>query len=253
MDDSYIHHIVPFSENVDYLSSNYISDYHLYICWRQNNSISINAHKEDISVTIPLTISRRLENISWRRLAKQQRVLSEILPSVINWNKHQDVTWLYGPKYTSRCPYENDNTTNDNSSNCINDNTCAGLRDVYDSDDCAVENDDVSADGTCLELTRGNLHKWNDINVDSDDSASFRLTSSMTFETESIASDNESDDNIDAINDYCHLKPVLKQRSNPFVPSSKSKKQVKFSYVINSREYSNELLYDYYFLDTLCL
>lgn len=278
MDDSCIHHTVPFSENVDYLSSNYISDYHLYVCWKQNNTISIKAHKEDISLTIPLTISRRLENTSWRRWVKQQKLLTEILPAAINWNKYQDVTWLYGPKYTSPCPYDQQSTQ---SSQCMNgestntqnrndQNKRKSIKNNQDSSDsnidtymhdCEGNNDSANIsqkhnqneNNTCLELTQSNLRKWNDApDVDSDDSASIRLASSMSFGSDSIPSDGYSDDE-DEMDGYSHIKPVLKQRSNPFVRNSKSKKLVKFSYVINSREYSNGLSFDYYFLDTLCL
>lgn len=265
MDDSCIHHTVPFSENVDYLSSNYISDYHLYVCWKQNNTISIKAHKEDISLTIPLTISRRLENTSWRRWVKQQKLLTEILPAAINWNKYQDVTWLYGPKYTSPCPYGDDaelrssckNQNGPELSNGANDTHMHG--DSYagaannQSNTCQNSADQNNTNSACLELTQSNLRKWTDApDVDSDDSASLRLASSMSFGSDSIPSDGYSDDE-DDMNDYSHIKPALKQRSNPFVRNSKSKKLVKFSYVINSREYSNGLLFDYYFLDTLCL
>lgn len=270
MDDSCIHHTVPFSENVDYLSNNYISDYHLYVCWKQNNTISIKAHKEDISLTIPLTISRRLENTSWRRWVKQQKLLTEILPAAINWNKYQDVTWLYGPKYTSPCPYGEDHEHKSNSKSKSNNKskskkTChESYSDVdndiqmhdgtnYDASVDAANPQNSQNNNSCLELTQSNLRKWTDApEVDSDDSASLRLASSMSFGSESIPSDGYSDDE-DDMNDYSNIKPVLKQRSNPFVRNSKSKKLVKFNYVINSREYSNGLLFDYYFLDTLCL
>lgn len=220
MDDSCIHHRIPFTENVDYLSSNYISDYHLYVCWKQNNTISIKAHKEDISVTIPLTISRRLENTSWRRWVKQQKNLSEILPATINWNKYQDVTWLYGPKYTNVCPYEAPSHKNS------------------------------------IELTQSNLQKWDcaDVDMDSDDSVSLRLSSLMSFASDSIPSEADDDSDDEDFSEYSHIKPVLKQKSNPFAPTPKPRRKlVKFSYVINSREYANGLLFDYYFLDTLCL
>lgn len=217
MDDCCILHRFPFSENVDYLSKNNIPEYHLYMCWKQNNSMAVRS-KEDISATIPLTISRRLENTSWRRWVKQQKLLPEISPAAINWNKYQDVTWLYGPKYTTSCPYETDN------------------------------------DAEGQRLTQSNLHKWDTADdMDSDDLASLRLTSSMTFECDSIPSDHTDSDDEEELS-YAHLKPVLKQRSHPFAPaSSPRKKLVKFSYVINSREYANGLLFDYYFLDTSCL
>lgn len=218
LDDCCILNHIPFSENIDYLSKNHISDYHLYMCWKQNNSVSIRS-KEDISATIPLTISRRLENISWRRWVKQQQLLTEVSPAIINWNKYQDVTWLYGPKFTTSCPY------------------------------------DVENSNELQQLTQKNLQKWDSADdMDSDDLASLRLGSSMTFECDSIPSDNMDSDDDDDDLAYAHLKPVLKQRSHPFAPApSPRKKLVKFSYVINSREYANGLLFDYYFLDTSCL
>lgn len=255
MDDSCLHHTVPFSENVDYLSNNSISNYHLYLCWKQNNSISIKAHKEDISVTIPLTISRRLENTSWRRWVKQQKVLSEVLPAIINWNKYQDVTWLYGPKYTSSCPYESNGDSESkrfSQDTDMNKNIC--VQNVHNRSADSLDSSSAKAaeirDASFTELTHSNLRKWSEApEADSDDLVSFGLTSSMSFKSELM--DEDSDDENDM--SYSHLKPVLKQRSSPFAQNSRHKKQVKFNYVINSREYSNGLLFDYYFLDALCL
>lgn len=62
--------------------------------------------QDDISTNLSSSVSRRLENVAWRRLYKQIWRLDEALPAIINWNKNQDVTWLYGPKYTRTGPFD---------------------------------------------------------------------------------------------------------------------------------------------------
>lgn len=210
MDDSFLHRQYSFVENTDYMAPNPISDYHLYVCWRQNNSVSIKSHSDDICLTIPSTISRRLENLCWRRWHKQMRNLPELLPAAINWNKSQDITWLYGPKYTVANPFE-------------------------DTD----------------RLTTANLSKMdaNDIpDLEADEVSSMTLRLSMLFEDASLISDDDTDD-------YRHLKPALKLYAPHFAPAAgtKRRKLVKFSYIVNSREFVNGILFDYDFLDTLCL
>lgn len=93
-DDLYtINNNYSFKENIDYLSNEiYISNGLLIKCWKQC--------KYDISILIPSTVSRRLENISWRRLYKNLNNLPEINPKLINWYKDHDINWCYGPKYT---------------------------------------------------------------------------------------------------------------------------------------------------------
>lgn len=95
-----------FDQNIDYMDPKTIDDFHLYQCWRQNNSQSIRCYQDDISVIIPSTISRRLENVCWRRWYKSIKSLGEIAPSEINWYKDQDITWLYGPKFTNDSKFE---------------------------------------------------------------------------------------------------------------------------------------------------
>ncbi|CAH6719503.1 hypothetical protein CLIB1444_02S10066 [[Candida] jaroonii] len=93
-DDCYINNSTNynFNENIDYLSNEiHIPNSLLIKCWKQS--------KYDISIIIPSTISRRLENISWRRLYKNLHNLDEISPTVINWYKDHDINWCYGPKF----------------------------------------------------------------------------------------------------------------------------------------------------------
>lgn len=103
-DDTNLPRESAFLENIDYMGSKEILSFHLFTCWKEFNLVS-SKHKADICVQIPLTNSRRLENILWRRWDKQLWNLPEISPAHINWNKSQDVTWLYGPKYTNVDPF----------------------------------------------------------------------------------------------------------------------------------------------------
>lgn len=127
-------------------------------------------------------------------------------PASINWNKTQDITWLYGPKFE---PY------------------------------------DFWPDQT-PSLTTDNLQKMEANNHDSDidDVSSMGLVSSMSFDDVSlINTDGETEDY-----ELYELKLALR-RSHMYG----HKKLVKFSYIVNSREFINGILFDYDFLDTLCL
>lgn len=88
-----------FTQNIDYMTNENINEYNLHQCWKRNNSLSVRSLKDDINLVIPSTVSRRLENACWRRWFKLMRQLPEISPSCINWNKDEDITWLYGPKF----------------------------------------------------------------------------------------------------------------------------------------------------------
>lgn len=203
MDDSHICPTYSYRENIDYMGKSNIPNHHLHLCWKQNNSTTIKSYQDDICLTIPSTISRRLENICWRRWNKQLRQLGEISPACINWNKTQDITWLYGPKYTE--PKEEDT----------------------------------------LRLTSQNLHNMADCDVpemDLDDISSLGLSSCMSFDDTSLIITVEEEDY-----EMYGLKLALRR-----TPSSK-KKLVNFSYIVNSREYVNGILFDYDFLDTQCL
>lgn len=192
-----------YTENVDYMGKPDIPNHHLHLCWKRNNSTSIKSHQDDICLTIPSTISRRLENICWRRWNKQLHQLREVSPACINWNKTQDITWLYGPKYTE--PNQGDN----------------------------------------LRLTSDNLHKitYSDVpDMELDDVSSVGLASSMSFDDTSLINTVEEEEY-----EMYGLKLALRR-----TPSSK-KKLVNFSYIVNSREFVNGILFDYDFLDTQCL
>lgn len=203
MDDLFIHKSFPYKENIDYMGSSHIPNHHLHICWKQNNSITIKSHQDDICLTIPLTISRRLENICWRRWNKQLHQLQEISPARINWNKTQDITWLYGPKYNTPSP-----------ESCEN------------------------------RLTSHNLLKIEQEmpDLEIDEVSSVELVSTMSFDDVSLIESDEENDF-----EMYGLKLALKQGR------THRKKKVQFSYIVNSREFVNGILFDYNFLDTQCL
>lgn len=90
-----------FTQNIDYMTKLTINEYNLHQCWKRNNSLSVKSQQDDISLVIPSSVSRRLENACWRRWYKQMKQLPEVSPSCINWNKDEDITWLYGPKFDS--------------------------------------------------------------------------------------------------------------------------------------------------------
>lgn len=204
-----------FTENIDYMGKAAISNFHLFTCWKENNSISIKSAHDDICVKIPSSISKRLENISWRRLDKQLWSLGEVSPAHINWNKSQDVTWLYGPKYLEQNPF---------------DDSRSGQR-----------------------LTTANLSKINDDvpDMELDDMLSLTSASSMSFDEQNSISlaEQEAFD----IESYT-LKSALKRRRSPFAREQKStRKLVKFNYIVNSREIIDGYRVDYDFFDTQCL
>lgn len=131
-----------FDQNIDYMDPNEIDDFHLYQCWRQNNSQSIRCYQDDISIIIPSTISRRLENVCWRRWYKSIRGLGVIPPSEINWYKDQDITWLYGPKFTNESRFDIDKPPQLTEQN------------LRDNDEQACDSDDdVSSRTSALSLT----------------------------------------------------------------------------------------------------
>lgn len=209
MDDSCIHPMFSYTENIDYMGTSEIPNHHLHICWKQNNSVTIKSHQDDICLTIPSTISRRLENICWRRWNKQLHGLGEVTPASIDWNKNQDITWLYGPKYT--VPFPLDLPTN--------------------------------------RFTAGNLSKMDYEEVpemELDDISSVGLASTMSFDDASLVNTEEDGEDLEMYG----LKLALKH-SMP--DKTKKNKLVKFSYIVNSREFVNGILFDYSFLDTQVL
>lgn len=212
MDDLSIVSHQSYVENIDYMAPDHIPDYHLYVCWRRNNSITVKSYQDDICLSIPSTISRRLENTCWRRWTKQQLGLTEISPWQINWNKNQDITWLYGPKYTCEDPFERSRLTKQNLSKM----ECNGTS--------TLDVDEVSL------MTLASLMSFDDLlSMDSDD----------------VERDDEEEDDIA----HAQLKPVLRKHQKH---DSAGKKSVKFNYLVSSREFVNGLLIDYDFLDTRC-
>lgn len=223
MDDTFLRPLLPYHENIDYMSKNPILDYHLFMCWKQNNSIAIKLAQDDICMTIPSTISRRLENVTWRRWYKDLLQLGESTPAEINWNKAHDITWLYGPKYAGDIHF-----------------------------------DDIVAPSK-PPLTQKNLSQipYNE-EIESDASSVGSGASSLNMDM-SLDDDSDSECDDDDCNTY-GLKPTLKRHTNhhdPLMsqwagPDSK-KKCVKFNYIVNSREFVNGMLFDYDYLDPLCL
>lgn len=209
MDDLCIQPKHSFHENIDYMGKDDISVYHLHLCWKNNNSAFMKSRTDDVSLNTPATVSRRLENICWRRSLKALHNLGEISPSEINWNKEMDITWLYGPKYTYEGPFDN-RLTSDN------------LSKLNDCLDAQSLNEDVFSVG---------------------------LAPSMTFDEYPL----ESDEDV-AEYDNVKLKPALKLRAYSRLGLEKAcnheKKLVQFSYIVKSREFLNDLLFDYRFLDT---
>lgn len=220
MDDCFLHNTHPFHENIDYMSKCPILDYHLYLCWKLNNSIAIKLAQGDICTTIPSTISRRLENVTWRRWYKNLLQLDESLPAQINWNKAHDITWLYGPKYV-------------------------GEDQFYEM-----------ARPLKPSVSQKNIHQIAyPEEVESDASSVGSGASSLRLD-ESLDDESESDDENDC-NTY-GLKPTLKRHGARQLVLCRwagptKKKCVKFNYIVNFREFVNGMLFDYDYLDPLCL
>lgn len=199
-------------ENIDYMGKNDISVQHLHLCWKNNNSASKKSRPEDSAFNTPAIVSRRLENICWRRSQKALHNLGEISPCEINWNKEVDITWLYGPKYTYESPFDNRLTANN----------------LFKLDDCldtqSLENEDVFSVG---------------------------LAPSMSFDESALECSEEDSTEIahnklkPALKDHAFFRLGLEEKT-----TERKKKLVQFSYVIKSREFLNDLLFDYRFLDT---
>lgn len=219
MDDCFLRSAPRLTENIDYMSKRPIPEQHLYTCWRQNNSIAVKSALDDISLAIPSSNSKRLENITWRRWYKDLCGLDEVAPSEINWDKSHDITWLYGPKYIMETEPEPQ----------------ASLTPHLKKLDFCMESDAELVSSVQLGVSLMNF----------DDDSLMAL----------MSSDAEEDEEY-----HCELKPALKRRPSEFspVPAGSgrchgAKKAVKFNYIVNSREFVNGILFDYDFLDPLCL
>ena len=216
-----------FDQNIDYLEKD-IDVYNLYRCWRITNSVTIKLHNEDISTVIPSSVSKRLENVCWRRWYRDMHQLPVISPSCINWYKDQDVTWLYGPKFS------------DNRSFAVG------------SGPSRAEGENKHSRGGVNPIDIA-THKFANETLGSQgeeylSSSPESCMSDFGFGTSPSSSTIASDGGDYASGNDCYsLKPAFKLMCNS------SSKKVKFNYVVNSREFVNGLSVDYLFLDHQCL
>lgn len=246
----------PFRENIDYMSPAAIDDYHLYQCWRQNNSLSIKSHQDDICLIIPSTILKRLENVCWRRWYKNMRSLKELDPIQINWYKDQDITWLYGPKFTGASRF--DITTSQNrltASNLSKIPTVAvHAPSAYASDDAMVSDGLFSClpDSALSLLSLDESDSLTDTTVASEEdellSASDYDEGYMSPTLKSALKDQKAVAMKPTVTYPTHKKYARSKRSRRKAPKS-----VKFNYIINLREIINGMSFDYDFLDLACL
>lgn len=126
-DDLYIPSHRSFQHNIDYMTGQIEID-QLHRCWKDNKNSN-----DDISLIIPSTISKRLENICWRRMYKSIRNLPSVDPLLINWHKEEDITWLYGPNYSfdqiSNDEIDDDEYSSDESNLSLDDEPYSSLDD----------------------------------------------------------------------------------------------------------------------------
>ncbi|CUM64767.1 uncharacterized protein PRCAT00002378001 [Priceomyces carsonii] len=208
-----------FNENIDYMSNGLaLNNLHLYQCWKQNNSVSIKSSNDDISFIIPSTVSKRLENVCWRRWFKNLCNLSEISPAHINWCKDQDITWLYGPKYEGSEDFEIE--TNKERSEVVSKREGISIPKLS----CSSGNEDIENFTLSSSIDSGR--------------------SSITYEV----STSSSTGTVENFLFHSGVRSALKKSS-----SMKKNKSVKFNYIINSREIINSMHFDYHFLDGDCL
>lgn len=248
-----------FHENIDYMSPVAIDDYHLYQCWRQNNSLSIKSHQDDICLIIPSTILKRLENVCWRRWCKNMRSLKELDPIAINWYKDQDITWLYGPKFTGPSKFDISAPTDRLTASNLSKIPAVHVQPPasYQSDDTMVSEKNVLF--SCLLDSAVSL-------MSLDESDSLTDTTVASEEEDVLLSVSDYDD--------VYMSPTLKsalkeKKTAQLKPAAtypmhkkyarsnrnrrRSSKSVKFNYIINSREIINGMSFDYDFLDLACL
>lgn len=210
-----LHSPAPFAENIDYMLDSHIDEFLLFKCWKHNNSH--RAH-DDISLVIPSTISKRLENVCWRRWYKLIHNLKETSPVTINWYKNQDITWLYGPKY----------------------------------------NDANGFDIGVTQLTYSNVSKLDDTSdVESMSCLIESGISSLSLDDMSDVSSDDDDDDV-ASHRKSSLKKArpsmaLKSLAPIHRRHIKKQKAVSFNYIINTREIINGMSFDYNCLDESCL
>lgn len=68
-------------------------------CWRATR---LPAVRQPFAQQFPLTLTRRLENVVWRKWFKDKNQLGELCPHAINWYKENDITCIYGPVFSAR-------------------------------------------------------------------------------------------------------------------------------------------------------
>lgn len=268
------HREYEFKENIDYMTDSHIDNYHLYKCWKQNNSLSIKHHSDDICLIIPSTILRRLENTCWRRWYKTINHLPESSPVSINWYKSQDITWLYGPKFTESSKFDITNSptpsplysklTVSNVSKLTTNNEPV-IRPVnhprtYSTDstvvDSEAESELESDDYDSLETGLSSLSldedddTLSDITINnSDDESSKKTFNAEEYMPSSRKSSLKSrTKGVQFTKISSNKKPIHKKYVKKV-----TKKAVSFNYIINSREIINGMLFDYDFLDESCL
>lgn len=122
-----------------------------------------------------------------------------------------DITWLYGPKYTYEDPFEDRLTIN----NLSKFDECLDAQ--------SLENEDVFSVGLAQSMFL--------------DEYTLECSEEDVVEYENVK-----------------LKPALKAHAYSRLGLEKKpnheKKLVQFSYIVKSREFLNDLLFDYRFLDT---
>ncbi|CAH2352602.1 hypothetical protein CLIB1423_07S03290 [[Candida] railenensis] len=220
-----------FNQNIDYMTTE-VSQYNLYQCWRQNNCVTIKSHHDDISVIIPSTVSKRLENTCWRRWYKEIKQLPVIPASQINWYKDQDITWLYGPKFSEHSDFE----------------LPSPLIDHRLTTENLARTEAINIPGQCD--VKSEVDDYLSSSVDSGET-DFSLGSrgSITSLDESDAEgQGQKEKSSNNINNYSgSLRSALK------MSQGKTGKKVKFNYIVSSREYVNGMSFDYDFLDHSCI
>lgn len=264
-----------FKENIDYMTESHIDNYHLFKCWKQNNCLSIKHHADDICLIIPSTILKRLENTCWRRWYKTINNLQESSPISINWHKSQDITWLYGPKFTEDSKFDLSNSSSYPQLTVSNVSKLSNVDEPAphpvnhprsNSTDSTIVDSEAESE---LEMESDGYNSCSlesglsSLSLDEDDDTLSDITVSNS-DDESISKNKKKFDE----DEYSSLKSSLKSRTNTTqfskISSNKkpihkkyvkkvSKKAVSFNYIINSREIINGMLFDYDFLDESCL
>lgn len=263
-----------FKENIDYMTDSHIDNYHLYKCWKQNNSLSIKQHSDDICLIIPSTILKRLENTCWRRWYKTINHLSEASPIAINWYKSQDITWLYGPKFTEDSKFDITNSSSPSplyskltvsnvsklTTNNEQVNRPANHPRSYSTDSTAVDSEaesELESDGYySLESGLSSLSLDEDddtlsdftINNSDDESSKSKFNDEEYLPSSRRSSLKSRTNGVQFTKISSNKKPIHKKYVKKV-----TKKAVTFNYIINSREIINGMLFDYDFLDESCL